>query len=68
MKEVFTKGFWQLVKKTFDEALEDPPPTKKSLETRAEGDRMTSSTAETPSPSATQSSPSVANGSNVATP
>jgi len=26
MKEVFTKSFWQGVKKTFHKALEDPPP------------------------------------------
>jgi len=26
MKEVLTKSFWQGVKKTFYEALEDPPP------------------------------------------
>jgi len=27
MKEVLTKSFWKDVKKTFDEALEGPPPT-----------------------------------------
>jgi hypothetical protein len=26
MKEILTKRFWQNVKKTFDEALEDSPP------------------------------------------
>ena len=26
MKEVLTKKFWQDVKKTFDDALEGPPP------------------------------------------
>ena len=26
MKEVFTKSFWQSVKKTYYEALESPPP------------------------------------------
>jgi len=26
MKEVFTKTFWEGVKKTFDEAREGPPP------------------------------------------
>ena len=26
MKEVFTKSFWRGVRKTFDQALEDPPP------------------------------------------
>ena len=49
MKEVFTKSFWQGVKKTFDEALEDPRPTEKSLGTPAEGDPIASSTSETPS-------------------
>jgi hypothetical protein len=30
MKEVFTKTFWEGVKKTFDEAREDPPPASLS--------------------------------------
>jgi len=30
MKEVFTKTFWEGVKKTFDEAREGPPPASLS--------------------------------------
>jgi hypothetical protein len=32
MKEVFTKSFWEGVKKTFDEAREGPPLGDKALE------------------------------------
>jgi hypothetical protein len=49
MKEVLTKSFWEGVKKTFHEALEDPPPADDSLRTPAEGDRSASATSETPS-------------------
>jgi hypothetical protein len=49
MKEVFTKSFWQGVKKTFDQALEDPPPTDSALQTPAEGAAGASSTSGTPS-------------------
>ena len=38
MKEVFTKSFWEGVKKTFDEALGGPPPANTALQTPAEGD------------------------------
>ena len=31
MKEVFTKSFWEGVKKTFDEALKGPPPANTTL-------------------------------------
>ena len=31
MKEVFTKSFWEGVKKTFDEAHEGPPPVEYHL-------------------------------------
>ncbi len=48
MKEVLTKSFWQGVKKTFQEALEDPPPADKPLQTPAKGDQSASSTSETP--------------------
>jgi len=48
MKEVFTKSFWEGVKKTFDEALEGRPTTDNALQTKAEGDLRTSTTAETP--------------------
>jgi hypothetical protein len=48
MKEVFTKSFWQGVKKTFDEALEDPPPAENALTPPAE-DPGASSTPATPS-------------------
>ena len=49
MKEVFTKSFWEGVKKTFHEALEGPPPADNALQTPAEGDLSASSTSETPS-------------------
>ena len=49
MKEVFTKGFWEGVKRTFDEALEGPPPANTVLQTPAEGDLRDSSGSETPS-------------------
>jgi len=52
MKEVFTKSFWEGVKKTFDEALKGPPPENTTLQTPVEGDQRASSAAETsPSPS-----------------
>jgi len=52
MKEVFTKSFWEGVKKTFDEALKGPPPENTPLQTPVEGDQRASSAAETsPSPS-----------------
>jgi hypothetical protein len=35
MKEVLTKSFWQSVRKTFHDALEDPPPTENALQTPA---------------------------------
>jgi hypothetical protein len=54
MKEVLTKRFWQSVKKTFDEALEDPPPENNASQAPAEISPKSSSTAENPSsPSAT---------------
>jgi hypothetical protein len=48
MKEVFTKSFWEGVKKTFDEAREGATPEDNALQTKAEGDLRTSSTPETP--------------------
>ncbi len=36
MKEVLTKSFWQGVKKTFHDALEDPPPAEKALQPPAD--------------------------------
>jgi hypothetical protein len=54
MTEVFTKSFWEGVKRTFHEALEGPPPADNVLETPAEVDLSASPTSETPS------SPSVA--------
>jgi hypothetical protein len=59
MNEVFTKSFWQGVKKTFHEALEDSPSADKALQTPAEGDTSASSTSATPLSSATPSPPSV---------
>lgn len=48
MKEVFTKRFWEGVKKTFDEALEGPPPVNTGSQSPAEGDLRASSMAEKP--------------------
>jgi len=48
MKELFTKSFWESVKKTFQEALEGPPPTDNALQTPAESNLRASSTSETP--------------------
>jgi hypothetical protein len=56
MKEVFTKSFWQGVKKTFDQALEDPPSADRAPMTPAEDDPSAPSTSGTPS------SPSVPSG------
>jgi hypothetical protein len=50
MREVFTRSFWEGVKKTFDEALEGPPPGDKAVQIKAEGDPSPSSTSETTSP------------------
>jgi hypothetical protein len=36
MKEVFTKSFWEGVKKTFDDAREGPPTTDDALQTKTE--------------------------------
>jgi hypothetical protein len=47
MKEVFTKSFWQGVKKTFDQALEDPPPPANALQAPAEADLSASSSSAT---------------------
>ena len=49
MKEVFTKSFWQGVKKTYYEALESPPPEDGASQAPAEGNLSPSSTSETPS-------------------
>ena len=49
MKEVLTKNFWEGVKKTFLEALEDPPPTDTALQIPDGGDLSASSTSEIPS-------------------
>jgi hypothetical protein len=53
MKEVFTKSFWQGVKKTFDQALEDPPPAEQALQTPAEADPNAPSTSAGSVPSGT---------------
>jgi hypothetical protein len=37
MKEVFTKSFWQGVKKIYDEALKGPPPADGAPQALAEG-------------------------------
>jgi hypothetical protein len=48
MKEVFTKSFWQGVKKTYYEALEGPPPEDGTSHAPAEGNLNPSSTSEAP--------------------
>jgi hypothetical protein len=49
MKEILTKSFWQGVKKTFHEALEEPPTADHALQAPAEGGPNASSTSATPS-------------------
>ena len=49
MKEVFTKRFWQGVKKTYYDALEGPPPEDSASQAPAQGNLNPSSTSETPS-------------------
>jgi hypothetical protein len=49
MKEVFTKTFWEGVKKTFDEARDGPPPVDNAVQAPAEGGP--SATSEAPSDS-----------------
>jgi len=49
MKEVLTKTFWEGVKKTFDEALEGPPPADTGSPNPIEGD-LSAPASETPSP------------------
>jgi hypothetical protein len=46
MKEILTKSFWQAVKKTFDEALKNPPSKGDGL--RASGNPEALSTPEPP--------------------
>ena len=50
MKEVLTKSFWKDVKKTFDEALEGPPPKDAAAPAPAESDVKASAAPEPPSP------------------
>jgi hypothetical protein len=57
MKEVFTKSFWEGVKKTFHEAREGPPQADNVLQIPAEGDVSTSSTPETPASPSVSTSP-----------
>ena len=49
MKEVFTKSFWQSVKRTYYEALESPSPEDGASQAPPEGNLSSSSTSETPS-------------------
>jgi hypothetical protein len=49
MKEVFTKSFWQGVKKTYYEALESPQTEDSASQAPAEGNLSPSSTSGTPS-------------------
>jgi len=49
MKELFTRSFWDRVKKTFDEAREGQPPAQNALQAPAERDPSASSSSETPS-------------------
>jgi hypothetical protein len=48
MTEVFTKRFWEGVKKTFEEAREGPVPTETALETKADGNVSSGSEALSP--------------------
>jgi hypothetical protein len=57
MKEVFSKSFWEGVKKTFDEAREGPPPGDEALRITAEVDRRETSTAESPATSSDDPAP-----------
>jgi hypothetical protein len=43
MKEVFTKDFWKGVKKTFEQALEDPSPADTVSQAPTEADRSEAS-------------------------
>jgi hypothetical protein len=57
MKEVFTKSFWQGVKKTYYEALEGPAPEDSASQAPAESNLNPCSTPETrssPLPSSEQ--------------
>jgi len=44
MKELFTKNFWDDVKKTFEDAAEDPPSAADASQTPAVSDPSTSET------------------------
>jgi hypothetical protein len=48
MKEVFTKSFWDGVKKNFDEARDGPPPVDEAVKIPVEVDRSATSTSESP--------------------
>jgi len=48
MKEVFTRSFWEGVKKTFEEAREGPRPADKAFEAPPES-HLDASTSEDPS-------------------
>ena len=50
MKEVLTKSFWQGVKKTFYEAMEDQPPPENASHAPAEPSAAASNADEKPSP------------------
>jgi hypothetical protein len=54
MKEVFTKNFWRDVKKTFDDALKDPP-AEANTSTAPEGESRGSPPAEDASAPPTKS-------------
>ena len=55
MMEVLTKSFWQGVKKTFHEALEDPSPRDNASQAPAEVNPKATSTSEIPSSSSATS-------------
>jgi hypothetical protein len=57
MKEVFTKSFWEGVKKTFHEAQQDTPPADKVSKTLAEGNQSAASTSEPAKPPSVSSEP-----------
>ncbi len=57
MKEVFTKSFWKDVKKTFEEAQEDPSPAPKAIEAPGESSPSAASKLDTASKKPETTSP-----------
>jgi hypothetical protein len=57
MKEVFTKSFWEGVKKTFDEAQQETPAADNASKTQAEANQSAASTSEPAKPPSVSSEP-----------